>query len=64
MRRERAAETSTEEVSRVLMFEVVVGMLLLLLGWRCLKQASTVRATLGLLLILSGAALLALAFPF
>lgn len=46
------------------MFEVVVGMLLLLLGWRCFKQASTARATLGLLLILSGAALLALAISF
>lgn len=61
MRRERAPETRAEKVSRVLMFEVMVGLLLLLLGWRCFKQASTVRAALGLLLVLSGAALLALA---
>lgn len=51
-------------MSRVLMFEVMVAMLLLLLGWRCFKQASTVRATLGLLLIFSGVALLALAVSF
>jgi hypothetical protein len=64
------------------MFEFVVGTLLLLLGWLCLKQASqarrpgvstaharpdselspmSARAALGLLLILKGAALLALA---
>jgi uncharacterized membrane protein len=46
------------------MFEVFVGILLLLLGWRCLKQSSSARAALGLLLILSGAALLALAVSF
>ena len=39
---------------------VVVGTLLLLLGWRCFKQGSNARAALGLLLLLSGAALLAL----
>lgn len=61
MRRECAPETRAEEVSRVLMFEVMVGLLLLLLGWRCFRQGSAVRAVLGLLLILSGAALLALA---
>jgi hypothetical protein len=63
------------------MFEIVVGTLLLLLGWLCLNQTSqgprpggrtphtrpesegpplTARATLGLFLILKGAALLAL----
>jgi len=56
------------------MFEVVFGMLLLLLGWLCFNQVSqarrserpllTLRATLGLLLILSGAGLLALAVYF
>ena len=57
------------------MFEVVVGLLLLFLGWLCFKQVSqarrtyafserppmSVRAALGLLLMLGGAALLALA---
>lgn len=64
------------------MFELVVGTMLLLLGWLCFSQASrgrrpggittrarpdseppplTVRAALGLLLILKGAALLTLA---
>lgn len=58
-----------------MMFEVVVGLMMLLLGWRCFKQVSharphsgwspiNVRTTLGLLLILSGAALLALALFF
>lgn len=55
------------------MFEVVVGIMMLLLGWLCFRQLSrvsraerpllTLRATLGLLLILSGAALLALTLP-